>query len=117
MSRLKARGWPGCAPRARRLARTGLLVEERANGLRVARNGGDIEPIVIETQPFPGFPTDLQAQLMALVATAKGTSVIRETIFENRFMHVQELARSAPTSGSTATRRPCARVKACTVRP
>ena len=67
-------------------------MEERANGLRVARNGGDIEPIAIETQPFPGFPTDLQAQLMALVATAKGTSVIRETIFENRFMHVQELA-------------------------
>jgi UDP-N-acetylglucosamine 1-carboxyvinyltransferase len=88
------------------LARTGLLVEERANGLRVARNGGDIEPIAIETQPFPGFPTDLQAQLMALVATAKGTSVIRETIFENRFMHVQELARlgaDIQLHGDTAT--------------
>jgi UDP-N-acetylglucosamine 1-carboxyvinyltransferase len=88
------------------LARTGLLVEERANGLRVARNGGDIEPIAIETQPFPGFPTDLQAQLMALVATAKGTSVIRETIFENRFMHVQELARlgaDIQLYGDTAT--------------
>ena len=72
----------------------------------MARNGGDIEPIAIETQPFPGFPTDLQAQLMALVATAKGTSVIRETIFENRFMHVQELARlgaDIQLHGDTAT--------------
>jgi UDP-N-acetylglucosamine 1-carboxyvinyltransferase len=88
------------------LARTGLLVEERANSLRVARNGGDIEPVAIETQPFPGFPTDLQAQLMALVATARGTSVIRETIFENRFMHVQELARlgaDIQLHGDTAT--------------
>ena len=49
--------------------------------------------VTLETQPFPGFPTDLQAQMMALMTTAKGTSVIRETIFENRFMHVQELAR------------------------
>ena len=47
----------------------------------------------METQPFPGFPTDLQAQLIALMCMASGTSTIRETIFENRFMHVQELAR------------------------
>jgi UDP-N-acetylglucosamine 1-carboxyvinyltransferase len=60
----------------------------------VARNGAAIAPIArIETQPFPGFPTDLQAQLMALMTKAHGTSIIRETIFENRFMHVQELAR------------------------
>jgi UDP-N-acetylglucosamine 1-carboxyvinyltransferase len=63
------------------------------DGIRVTRNGAGLEPITVETQPFPGFPTDLQAQLMALTATARGTSVIRETIFENRFMHVQELAR------------------------
>jgi UDP-N-acetylglucosamine 1-carboxyvinyltransferase len=75
------------------LARTGLEVTETPDGIRVRRNGGGIEPISIETQPFPGFPTDLQAQLMALMTMAKGTSVIRETIFENRFMHVQELAR------------------------
>src|SRR5262249_40632361 len=75
-------------------------------GIRVTRNGGGIQPITIETQPFPGFPTDLQAQLMALMTRAGGTSVIRETIFENRFMHVQELARLAadiPRQGDTAT--------------
>jgi UDP-N-acetylglucosamine 1-carboxyvinyltransferase len=74
--------------------------------VRVARNGAGIEPITIETQPFPGFPTDLQAQLMALMTTAGGTSVIRETIFENRFMHVQELARlgaDIQLHGDTAT--------------
>ena len=51
------------------------------------------QPVSVETQPYPGFPTDLQAQFMALMTKAKGTSIIRETIFENRFMHVQELAR------------------------
>ena len=62
-------------------------------GIRVARNGGGIRPVEVTTEPFPGFPTDLQAQLMALMTRAKGTSRITETIFENRFMHVQELAR------------------------
>ncbi|MFM9937994.1 MAG: UDP-N-acetylglucosamine 1-carboxyvinyltransferase [Hyphomicrobiaceae bacterium] len=75
------------------LAQTGVEVTEVAGGIRVRRNGSGVEPISIETQPFPGFPTDLQAQLMALMTKARGTSVIRETIFENRFMHVQELAR------------------------
>ncbi|MEQ1653442.1 MAG: UDP-N-acetylglucosamine 1-carboxyvinyltransferase, partial [Hyphomicrobium sp.] len=75
------------------LAETGAEVSETANGIRVARKPGNIQPISVETQPFPGFPTDLQAQLMALLTRAAGTSVIRETIFENRFMHVQELAR------------------------
>jgi len=75
------------------LIETGTTVEATGNGIRVTRNGGGIQPISIETQPFPGFPTDLQAQLMALLSLAQGTSVIRETIFENRFMHVQELAR------------------------
>jgi UDP-N-acetylglucosamine 1-carboxyvinyltransferase len=75
------------------LAETGAKVEEVEAGVRISRNGNAIEPISIETQPFPGFPTDLQAQMMALMTRAKGTSVIRETIFENRFMHVQELAR------------------------
>ena len=88
------------------LASTGVEVQETNHGVRVVRNGAAIEPISIETQPFPGFPTDLQAQLMALMATAKGTSVIRETIFENRFMHVQELARfgaNIQLHGDTAT--------------
>ena len=88
------------------LAGTGVEVQETNSGVRVVRNGAGIEPIAIETQPFPGFPTDLQAQLMALMTTAKGTSVIRETIFENRFMHVQELARfgaDIQLHGDTAT--------------
>jgi UDP-N-acetylglucosamine 1-carboxyvinyltransferase len=75
------------------LRQTGATVDETADGIRIRRNGNAIEPVSVETQPFPGFPTDLQAQLMALMTRARGTSVIRETIFENRFMHVQELAR------------------------
>jgi UDP-N-acetylglucosamine 1-carboxyvinyltransferase len=88
------------------LANTGTKVEATETGIRVARNGGGIAPVSIETQPFPGFPTDLQAQLMALLTLAAGTSVIRETIFENRFMHVQELARlgaDIQLQGDTAT--------------
>ncbi|HXG77855.1 MAG TPA: UDP-N-acetylglucosamine 1-carboxyvinyltransferase [Methyloceanibacter sp.] len=75
------------------LRATGVEIEERPNGIRVARNGAGLGPVSVETRPFPGFPTDLQAQLIALMCTAKGTSQVRETIFENRFMHVQELAR------------------------
>ncbi len=75
------------------LERTGATVTDMNGGVRVSRNGNHLEPVAVETQPFPGFPTDLQAQLMALMSRAQGTSVIRETIFENRFMHVQELAR------------------------
>lgn len=75
------------------IEQAGAEVTDTDAGVRVRRNGGGIRPVSVETQPFPGFPTDLQAQLMGLMATADGTSVIRETIFENRFMHVQELAR------------------------
>jgi UDP-N-acetylglucosamine 1-carboxyvinyltransferase len=88
------------------LERTGVSISDTADGVRVARNGHDLQPITIETQPFPGFPTDLQAQLMALMTRAKGTSTIRETIFENRFMHVQELVRlgaDIQLQGDTAT--------------
>jgi UDP-N-acetylglucosamine 1-carboxyvinyltransferase len=88
------------------LAKTGVTIQTTNSGIRVSRNGHGIEAVALETQPFPGFPTDLQAQLMALMTTAKGTSVIRETIFENRFMHVQELARlgaDITLHGDTAT--------------
>ena len=88
------------------LAQTGTRVEDLGTGIRVTRTSGGILPISVETQPFPGFPTDLQAQLMALLTRAGGTSVIRETIFENRFMHVQELARlgaDIQLHGDTAT--------------
>ncbi len=71
----------------------GVEITATNRGLHVARNGAGLAPVEVETSPFPGFPTDLQAQLMALMARADGTSTIRETIFENRFMHVQELAR------------------------
>jgi UDP-N-acetylglucosamine 1-carboxyvinyltransferase len=72
---------------------SGATITETNEGLRVYRNGSGIAPVDVETAPFPAFPTDLQAQFMALMTRAKGTSRIRETIFENRFMHVQELAR------------------------
>ncbi len=75
------------------LGQAGATVTSDNRGVRVARNGSGIEAVDVETAPFPGFPTDLQAQFMALMTRAKGTSRITETIFENRFMHVQELAR------------------------
>jgi UDP-N-acetylglucosamine 1-carboxyvinyltransferase len=88
------------------LVKTGAAVAATNEGIRVTRNGNGIMPVEVTTAPFPGFPTDLQAQLMALVSRAKGTSRITETIFENRFMHVQELARLGARiqlSGETAT--------------
>ncbi len=75
------------------LVRAGVEISETNEGVRVRRNGHGIDAVDVDTSPFPGFPTDLQAQFMALMTKAKGTSRIRETIFENRFMHVQELAR------------------------
>ena len=75
------------------LRQTGARVEIEENGVRVSRGNEPIMPVDITTEPFPGFPTDLQAQFMALMTMAKGRSRIKETIFENRFMHVQELAR------------------------
>ncbi len=70
----------------------GVPVETTARGLKVKRNGG-IRGVDVMTQPFPGFPTDMQAQIMSLMTTASGAAMITETIFENRFMHVPELAR------------------------
>ena len=75
------------------LAQTGTTVTSTNEGIRISRNGAGLMPVDVTTAPFPGFPTDLQAQLMALMTLANGTSHITETIFENRFMHVQELAR------------------------
>jgi UDP-N-acetylglucosamine 1-carboxyvinyltransferase len=75
------------------LRAAGVEVDAEARGLRIKRNGGRIQPVDFETAPFPEFPTDLQAQAMALLCFADGQSRIRETIFENRFMHAPELAR------------------------
>ena len=87
------------------LRQAGAEISVNSEGIRVARNGAGIKPVTVTTAPFPGFPTDLQAQLMALMVQAEGASEITETIFENRFMHVQELARFGARislSGETA---------------
>ena len=75
------------------LVQSGTSISETPEGLRVSRRGAAITAVDIETAPFPAFPTDLQAQFMALMTRAEGVSKITETIFENRFMHVQELVR------------------------
>jgi len=87
------------------LRQAGVRVDVTSSTMKVSRNGNRLDPISIETMPYPGFPTDLQAQLMALMTLADGVSTIRETIFENRFMHVQELVRlgaDIALSGDTA---------------
>ncbi len=71
----------------------GVKIERTNRGLRVSRNGAHYTGVDVTTEPYPGFPTDMQAQLMALMATANGVSHITETIFENRFMHAPELMR------------------------
>ena len=88
------------------LGQAGARITSEPNGIRVYRNGNGIQAADIETDPFPGFATDLQAQFMALMTMANGVSHIRETIFENRFMHVAELARfgaDIKVEGQTAT--------------
>ncbi|HEV3372286.1 MAG TPA: UDP-N-acetylglucosamine 1-carboxyvinyltransferase, partial [Xanthobacteraceae bacterium] len=88
------------------LTRTGAEIAATNAGIRVVRNGSGIAPVDVATAPFPAFPTDLQAQFMALMTRALGTSRITETIFENRFMHVQELVRLGARihlDGETAT--------------
>jgi UDP-N-acetylglucosamine 1-carboxyvinyltransferase len=76
-----------------KLQEAGVTVEATERGLRISRVNRPLEGVDVMTEPFPGFPTDLQAQIMALMATAHGASMITETIFENRFMHVPELCR------------------------
>jgi UDP-N-acetylglucosamine 1-carboxyvinyltransferase len=76
-----------------KLDEAGISVTETKRGLKVASRNGRITGVNVTTEPFPGFPTDLQAQMMAALCTADGTSVLEETIFENRFMHAPELIR------------------------
>ncbi|WP_417255149.1 UDP-N-acetylglucosamine 1-carboxyvinyltransferase [Celeribacter sp.] len=76
-----------------KLEQAGVSVKENERGLTVSRKNGRVQAVDVTTEPFPGFPTDLQAQMMALLCTAEGTSVLEETIFENRFMHAPELIR------------------------
>ncbi|MBL4596153.1 MAG: UDP-N-acetylglucosamine 1-carboxyvinyltransferase, partial [Robiginitomaculum sp.] len=75
------------------MQRAGVSVEAAASSVRIRRGSAPLQPVDIETQAWPGFPTDLQAQFMALMTLAEGASIIRETIFENRFMHAPELSR------------------------
>jgi UDP-N-acetylglucosamine 1-carboxyvinyltransferase len=74
------------------LTDSGLIVEDTKDGIRVSADGG-LKPLSISTAPYPAFPTDMQAQLMAMLTLAQGTSLLTETIFENRYMHVPELNR------------------------
>ena len=89
-----------------KLDAAGISVTETESGLKVARKNGRIRAVDVTTEPFPGFPTDLQAQMMALLCTADGKSVLEEKIFENRFMHAPELERMGAdieVHGGTAT--------------
>jgi UDP-N-acetylglucosamine 1-carboxyvinyltransferase len=100
------------------IAETGTSIDAVEGGIRVRRNGNGIQPVDVTTEPFPGFPTDLQAQFMGLMTMSNGKSRITETIFENRFMHVQELARLGARitlSGQTATVEGVARLKGAPV--
>lgn len=85
--------------------RAGAEITATPSGIRVIGHGNAIRPVDVVTEPYPGFPTDLQAQFMGLMTRANGISHVTETIFENRFMHVQELARLGARitlSGQTA---------------
>ncbi|MEI9406368.1 UDP-N-acetylglucosamine 1-carboxyvinyltransferase [Mesorhizobium argentiipisi] len=100
------------------LVETGAEITPTNEGIRVKRNGSGIAPVDVTTAPFPAFPTDLQAQFMGLMTMAKGKSRITETIFENRFMHVQELARLGAhitLSGQTAIVEGVAKLKGAPV--
>ena len=101
-----------------RLHAAGIDVEETPRGLKVARKNGRVKAIDITTEPFPGFPTDLQAQMMAMLTTADGVSTLHETIFENRFMHAPELMRMGAeieVQGGTATVTGVARLRGAPV--
>lgn len=96
----------------------GLQVAAAPGGVRVKRTVDRCRAVNIVTQPFPGFPTDLQAQFMALMATADGTSLFKESIFENRYMHAPELARmgaNISVDGQMATVRGAKRLKGAPV--
>ena len=103
---------------ADKLDAAGVGVTETENGLKVARKNGRPTAVDVTTEVFPGFPTDLQAQMMAMLCTAEGTSVLEERIFENRFMHAPELVRmgaNIDVQGGTATVRGVDRLKGAPV--
>jgi UDP-N-acetylglucosamine 1-carboxyvinyltransferase len=100
------------------LTKSGAEITATPRGLKVHMNGARPKSVDVTTAPYPGFPTDLQAQIMALMSVADGTSVVKEKIFENRFMHVPELARmgaSVRIDGDTATVRGVEKLKGAQV--
>jgi UDP-N-acetylglucosamine 1-carboxyvinyltransferase len=101
-----------------KLEATGMEITQTNTGLKVRRTNGRAHAVDVRTEVFPGFPTDLQAQMMALLCTAEGTSVLEETIFENRFMHAPELMRMGAridVHGGTATVTGVAKLKGARV--
>lgn len=101
-----------------RLDAAGITIGETAQGITVSRGNGRVAAVDVTTAPFPGFPTDLQAQMMALMCTADGTSHLEERIFENRFMHAPELTRMGAeidVQGGIATVRGIERLKGAPV--
>ena len=103
---------------AEKLDAAGIDVSETDSGLKVRRRGDRPKAVDVTTEPFPGFPTDLQAQMMAMLCIADGTSVLEEKIFENRFMHAPELIRMGAdidVQGGTATVKGVAKMKGAPV--
>ena len=103
---------------AEKLDAAGIDVTETKLGLKVKRRGDRPKAVNVTTEPFPGFPTDLQAQMMAMLCLAEGTSVLEEKIFENRFMHAPELVRmgaNIDVQGGTATVTGVAKMKGAPV--
>lgn len=101
-----------------KLLESGAKIEEQADAVRVSR-WQEIRPVYIKTLPYPGFPTDMQAQFMAYLCSARGSSIITESVFENRFMHVNQLLRMGAqiiTEGRTAVVRGIPQLSGTTVR-
>jgi UDP-N-acetylglucosamine 1-carboxyvinyltransferase len=100
-----------------KLRETGARVESGADWIRLSANGA-LKAVSVRTAPYPAFPTDMQAQFMALNTVAQGTALVTETIFENRFMHVQELRRlgaEIEVEGNTAVVRGVSHLDGATV--
>lgn len=101
-----------------KLKEAGVSIEEDVDGIRVFC-GGPTKAVDIKTMPYPGFPTDMQAQFMAMIATSEGTGMVTETVFENRFMHVDELKRMGANikiDGRTSVVEGVARLTGCQVK-
>jgi UDP-N-acetylglucosamine 1-carboxyvinyltransferase len=100
------------------LVSAGAQVAPTENGIRISRCNGPVRGVDVMTEPYPGFPTDMQAQVMALMTVAEGAAMITETVFENRFMHVPELCRMGANiniHGSSAIIRGVARLSGAQV--